>query len=530
VPLAATNAGRRVGRVRIRASADETARHAAILLADALSTASLPGADSQRLVVIRRLALGRIPARASAASIALLIERAARDAASEAVSADATSVDSAPAVAFRDRAQALAMLARALASGGPRDHWFWPRIVRGWTPHSTRAEQWIRLLDAAHEAPEATLLAMAIVEEAMRGRAEDDLLASLPRGVGARWLRLEGWADIAPSPATRLVRLPTRVADVARRQEHSPRVGDDRLVWLATILTCLERPTAVADPHLPSRVAATLLSAGRSTAAPLPSRRTTEPAPEVGDAPRIEQPDPAITAAEPSRSGSRDERADVAGLDSEARPDRVPVTLARMDTAQAIGDRVDIDHATAVPWHAPDGFLTDFAGLYFVVPILQRLDIAGFLAAHPALADDDFPARLLRVIARCTGLPETDPLAHAFDADLDANDPARAGIAWRWPSAVQRELTAPVPRLALSSPSIVWLTAVRRWCRRRARIGLVTLVRRPGRMHVSRTHVETTFALSQLDIRVRRAALDVDPGWVPWLHRVVQFRYGDDDQ
>jgi hypothetical protein len=44
---------------------------------------------------------------------------------------------------------------------------------------------------------------------------------------------------------------------------------------------------------------------------------------------------------------------------------------------------------------------------------------------------------------------------------------------------------------------------------------------------VSRTHIDVDFRLSQADVRIRRVALDVDPGWVPWLGRVVQFSYLD---
>ena len=58
-------------------------------------------------------------------------------------------------------------------------------------------------------------------------------------------------------------------------------------------------------------------------------------------------------------------------------------------------------------------------------------------------------------------------------------------------------------------------------------MGLTTLIRRPGRVHISRTHIAAGFALSQIDVRLRRLALDVDPGWVPWMGRVVQFNYGE---
>jgi hypothetical protein len=68
-------------------------------------------------------------------------------------------------------------------------------------------------------------------------------------------------------------------------------------------------------------------------------------------------------------------------------------------------------------------------------------------------------------------------------------------------------------------------TALRRWCRRHARMGLHTLVRRPGRITATRTHIDVLFDIQQADIRVRGAGLDVDPGWVPWLGRVVRFHY-----
>ena len=38
--------------------------------------------------------------------------------------------------------------------------------------------------------------------------------------------------------------------------------------------------------------------------------------------------------------------------------------------------------------------------------------------------------------------------------------------------------------------------------------------------------LEVRFALDDADVRVRRAGLDLDPGWLPWLGCVVRFVYG----
>jgi hypothetical protein len=73
-----------------------------------------------------------------------------------------------------------------------------------------------------------------------------------------------------------------------------------------------------------------------------------------------------------------------------------------------------------------------------------------------------------------------------------------------------------------------WLEAARRWSRRHARMGLAELVRRPGRVAATRTHVDLVFDVRRADVRIRRAGLDLDPGWLPWLGRVLSFHYADE--
>jgi hypothetical protein len=51
------------------------------------------------------------------------------------------------------------------------------------------------------------------------------------------------------------------------------------------------------------------------------------------------------------------------------------------------------------------------------------------------------------------------------------------------------------------------------------------LLVRWGKLAVGRTHVDMTMALNDISIAVRRAGLDLDPGWVPDLGRIVLLRY-----
>jgi len=453
--------------------------------------------------------------------VALQLEHAAREAATEAVSIESATGGAANAVTFTNRAHALTALARRLARDEQGDEWFWPLVVPGWSPTVGRGGRWVHLMDAAHAGADAPVVAAAVLQEAMRADGGVELLGAVAPGKGAHWLRLEGMGHIAPSEGARPWRPPSvRSAEVVRQWSNAWHTIDDRIIWLATLLTCIERPASIGDPHLPARVASALARMDITMpASPAPERAQPIACERTADG---EQPAAANARdGHPPRSAWDAELAHavVAGVAHDALGSPAQTVARAIDQAtarsrpelltdlpdDALSPGIDVRREPASM--GEEGFFSHFAGIYFVVPILERLQFAAFLAASPELCDDGFAAHVLWLIARRAGLPDTDPLARAFEEQCGAPMEMEAG------------------------PFVAWVTAIRRWCRRRAGIGLVTVIQRPGRLRLSRTHIEASFALSEVDVRVRRAALDVDPGWVPWLGRVVQFRYGghDDD-
>ena len=92
---------------------------------------------------------------------------------------------------------------------------------------------------------------------------------------------------------------------------------------------------------------------------------------------------------------------------------------------------------------------------------------------------------------------------------------------------------APAPDVA---PGLqAWLSrvapAVRRWCAVQLDVPVdrvaETLLLRPGVVHVTRMHVDVVMPLDSVELSVRRALLDADPGWDPALGRIVQLHFGD---
>jgi len=508
---------RRVRRLHVRAAAEDEARQAATLLADALRTASLSGVDEGRFVVIRRLPLGRISQRASAASLALQIERAAAEVMADAVAFNLPTALAANAVVFADRAEAIVALATLHAHRRSTAEWFWPQVVPGWAGNPSRDAHWTLLVDAAHRSPEAAVVAAAVVERAIAAGVEDELLASISDHQAVQWLRLEGWSRLTPAAAMPAWRWPAGGRGQALRRWQKAWSPDDvRLVWLATLLSVAEQRFCAGDPRLPARIAFGLQT--REAVA----RASDNDRPRTIDGEVFHD---AVAASESRRApelppspgtaifDACDASFDTAHPLPSIEPRRQPAPISGAIVAS--GPAADsVMHADAPAFHSgafedplPSTVLraasTSFGGLLFLIPVLNRLQFPAFLAEHPHLLESALPARLLCAIGQRVGMPPDDPLALALRVEGADDADGAAAVA-------------------------AWLVAVRRWCRRHPRIGLASLIRRRGTVHVSRTHIDAHFRLSLLDVRVRRWALDVNPGWVPWLGRVVTFTYGEE--
>jgi hypothetical protein len=535
---------RRVRRLRVRAAAEDEARHAATLLSDALRTASLRGADDGRLVLIRRLPLGRISTRGGAASLALQIERVAAEVMADAVAYDIPGAATANAVEFPDRAEAIIALAGAHARGSRWHEWFWAAIVPGWRGDTPRSVRWQMLVDAAHQSAGPAAVASAVVDRAVAAGVEDELLSSITSSQAAEWLRAEGWATsarAAAAPAWRVPRGPHGQA--IRRAMQAWTATDSRLLWLATMLTVVEQPAAAADPRLPGRIAFALhvhagqTADGTTDAPPAIEQRSVAEVEGEFDSRRLSVQTSRVPPASRPGAAAPNVRALRAAKIELQRNDGVAASgVERPAAIRSAATEPVPSHSSSLkdprPRAAPFAAAwSECGGLLFLVPVLERLEFAAFLASHPALLESAFPSRLLDEIGRRVGMMPNDPLAHACLADAadDNLSPSSRDLVADLPRPARDILTAPAPRSPLESPIELWLTAARRWCRRYPRLGLTALIRRRAHVRVTRTHVDTRFALSQIDVRVRRWALDVDPGWVPWLGRVVTFTYNDHD-
>jgi hypothetical protein len=489
--------GRRVRRLALRAPSEALARRTSIALEDALHTASLPGGDGSRVIVIRRLALGRIRADMSPAQLALAIERRVWELESTAVHARDGRASDASVVFFRDAAEPYVLLARRLGRRQAASEWFWPAAVRGWRPNLALHDSWRDLVGAVSRLEAALAIVAQIVRVLVEDGTCDTLCAAMRPGDGAAWLLWCGWSR-ATSPA-RVAAASRRVDALAPgavaclgRWAATWGADDDRTVWLAAVLLIAGRQSHVADPDVivrATRLIASIVLQG-------------------SPAPASERPASDAPFAREGHSTHHIEQVDREPRSGDAVPPPTEFDCRGVRSGDGLIAAPDAKDSARLgslgPARLSDGAMTSFAGLFFAIQLLNRLGIAAALDEQPEWIAADLPGRILDRVADFARIPMDDPVMQA----LAQRRPARETSDERIESVVAH-----------------WIAAMRRWCWRHPRLRLRALVSTPGRLSATETHVDVRFAHGQADIRVRKTGLDLDPGWVPWLGIVVRFHY-----
>lgn len=563
-------AERSVRRLSIRAPDDALVRRAAFLIEDALRTASLPG-DGGGLLLLRRLQLPPFSATASAQQVALRLEAQCRETmVVEGMTADDSALAGAPAVRFADALSAHLALTRLILGGHQGRAWCWPLVVKGYRPALGTGSALRALalsLAALPEAPTALpcwlaqLVAKAAgVVTALLAALDAADLKRLQQACSGARLRQAG-----AGPAQWQAALDLSARLFGRE--------DGRHRWLAGVAKLCgvetgaygdplqfdearERPAPTVDKPAPWRKRADPADLARApdgehvTPSPLPAR---EQPLEVGPYRTPGRPSPTVDKPTPSREGASP--ADfLRALDGEhaapsapesvgnqplevgshrapggsqpnessgntvsaptvpiaelaarprelaARPRAVATARSTATLAETAGDEATAD-ARAGQVDSAFEAATAAGGLLFLVPLLTQLGLPKALADDPAW--HDLPQRIFAILLRRLSIVDEDPAWQLCEGGqlLEAGADLDAGR---------------------------WLAACRGHLRLQLGIGLYSLVCRPAMMRITATHADVRLPIEAVDVRIRRAGLDIDPGWVAWLGRVLRFHYGPD--
>lgn len=531
-----TTPNRRVRHLRLRAGNQADVGRVLPVLEDALRCASLPDTGS-RLLLVRRLALGRIARDASAQALASVIEKRVAEVGGQWVEGGTAAAAGAAYVSFAGALEARTRLALRLARGAPHTEWYWPLAVPELRAAEGRSDALRRIAQAMAQWPEARRALPAWVAALVQAGQGGCLASAISASEGAALVRQVGLVmqDLPVQPGRGQVSPPAEEA-APEAWLNVPERAEPR--WMRSLL-------AAAQPHRPA-LRGHPATTEHSSEAAHPAAAAAARDGRAGELPASTPHGTAPLAPARAYLGRAIDRSEPKGA-QEARTDPVPTARGRQEAAkdwplpplsrpsQAMPlaeppKRPADDPLPAAPlWQHParfDAEPTACAGLLFLLPVLARLGLPQWLAEAP---DAGFTPRVLQQALRRLRVPVHDPAwalvaAGVAEAGMQAapapacwSDPLLAGS----PDLTQALHAATDP----DAQAAMWLTAARRWLRRAGRIGLASLVLRPGFIGLSPTHADLHFRLHDTDLRVRRLGLDLDPGWLPWFGRVVAFHY-----
>jgi hypothetical protein len=460
----------------------------------------------ERLLLVRRLALGRLPAGGGTDGWNNRAAEALAEQASRAVHGSDPSAPDAGAVWFRSGAEARALLLRELAAGRRPAAWFWRLAAAEWAGADLADWAPVWIAAAERDVPELVALARAVVGVAEAGdlpRLIRALVAAsgpiVPRGVLIDpSAHLESRRPASPQPPD----APDRPALDDERRAGAAVARLSRAARLALAAALVE---LASDPPRAAWLARMALIAAAPEIAfsgPILDRAATALVLKVQDTP--------ASAALPAvpKGPARPPSAQLALRHESSRP---PAPLPDAAVASAQGQAEPIPpQALAKPATTPPAqFVTTpslerfsrFAGVFLLVVPLERMGLSGWLEARPEAAVDGFGRALLAAIARRMGAKDGDPVLEVSSGETP--------LEW------QDHLTA-------------WRVGLDRWLRRTARIRLGEVACRAGWLILHDESLEARYRVRSADIRLRRQALDLDPLWTPWLGLLIRYHYRDE--
>lgn len=524
---------RHVGRVSLRAARMQDVQSAADTLAEALRIASLPGDGRPGRLFIRHIELPALRLDRGANPIATALAERVRALKRSAIRISSPRAAKAQAVFAMDPIEPLILALLRAASGQRLVEWFWPQVDPGFRPHATpervAARAWQLLSEEKNAAAILPAAVGAVLDAAVVGGAlraiDSNLGQTLAWRLGTPLLEPAQWSTIIE-----------RVAPASWRESVWMAIeqfgADQRAGWLVTAVAHAARPWGFVTEHGPEVAEQqTLRPVARSSEQAPPASIPADSA-AATEAPTLSQAELThkTTAEHAPHSQNVNPTQQPLLREPSAHPS-APALEPRADERAPNAPRVS-DHATqrAEPlaqsrWSLFDRPApTSYGGLLFLLHPLRRLGLNALLEQDPALLYHGAGLQLLMRFADHLQISPEDPIRRPLASSFLENDLVLPAPTWR-------NLLPPERVEAWSQSSDEtdtfqpWMHAVSVLLAREYELSLEAVVQRAAALTCTRTHVDVIFDMNSSDVRIRKAGLDIDPGFVRWFGRVVRFHY-----
>ncbi len=535
-----TQAERRIRNLKLYGRNNDDLLKARYLLEEAFRTASLPGLPPNAMVLVRRLDLGKIRAGVSVVQVADTISETVRALAAQAVCIDQQPANDASVVWLSDALQPYRVLLQRLLDGKLADEWYWQSLFPE-QDLNLNEQLLTQLLIKACQTPLKGLAVSLVIQSCLAPVRLSRLLAFVTPALARRILHAQGISPFS-LPATETQA--TFSAEIKAMQPiAAPNLSlawrnainsvvarwgeeDERSGWLAWQGLVCHQPAWLERSNTLQRIDVSEWLQAWSRGRDFHNSRNV-----AGD--EI-PPNPPFAKGGMGEEFIYREASDEVGAGVRVAT-LSPPPLQRGAGGDLPGDEQvssnsdeNIAQSLASNTELSVSF-TQHAGFAFVIPLLQRIGISELLGNHERLLELDFPRQLLWMMAKRFAVVENDPVYSLFEnfqpiVNVPLEDIQLPAI---WTGMTTRSGRPLSPASTASLNDLINTTQLLAglYLRRHCALSLHGLIQRPGRVALSHTHWDVMFDINQTDLRLRRLALDSDPGWVPWLGRVVQFHY-----
>ncbi|MFN7937153.1 MAG: hypothetical protein U0R19_27765 [Bryobacteraceae bacterium] len=494
---------------------------------------------------------------------------------------------SAHAVIFRDQAELLACLAMDIVQGTVRSRWWWSSwkkyyslpinnaIEESWSREPLHIAGALSILDRMGDAVrvvstlqehQATRLLSLMTAASASAALVEAVRSQLPTKPGDILTPQTGTlahcgpdsplVDGTASPRMHVLSISDVLAgiqscswfypgerwlQVLLREMFSPHIGRERALLIAAGLLITRRPHLITNSVFqqflhrwyslvtasPKTKELTLNEGARKSLFQAPPTSQIEPKlhPPPANSPlretpsisaRQHEPEPNLSSPSDSTNdempGQQDDMGSAPGRQRTASPTSQS-PLPSIQQKRNIQDHKHTLQKPEEPGSSTQGEIaTGLAGVFFLINPLAHLGLLGIEQPDSSWSATGWEQ--LELAARYFALREHagDPLWAAL-ATLAGRD---AGDALPVPKSPQ-PVDHPLQRLAEEVSRMI--SIVEPECVSQC------VLQRSGRLFLTSSHVDVVMPLADVSLRIRKAGLDFDPGWVPALGRVVQFHY-----
>ena len=575
------NGERRIRSLKLSGQDNNQLLNVRYCLEEAFRTASLPGLPPNAKVLIRRLDLGIIHSNHSSIQLAHTISEKVHALAVGAVSIDHRPNNDASVVWFNDPLQPYLILLAKLLDGGVANEWYWSSLFpyqklrlnevtitklfidSCQTP--VKAFGVVLLIDSCLGSPRlGKLLSFVTPELAQRILYEQGMSPAVVSSTSLQH-QSEYDPDLTEKDRSLFIRMPNLSTPWRLAIKNAVQLwgeNDVRSKWLGFQALVFHRPAYLECKDTLQRISIiNWLEAWSQDDEPIKSNVNKPIANELFDC--VNDADDLVLRTDKITVNN----AEINWLEAWSQDDEPIKTNVNKPIANELFDCVNdaddlvlrTDKITVNNEHAIENNLTNppvsledqniveldikeqlcfsnHAGFAFVIPLLQRLDITEMLARNEELLEHDYPRQLLWSMVQRFRLAESDPVWQLFE-NYEPNDNIVIGQFYPpeyWQQLVTqsgRPLIAYADKTkayrSIQLDELIKITQLiaNLYLRHFCEMSLRELLHQSGYVLITPTHWDVQFDINQTDLRLRRFALDSDPGWVPWLGKVVKFYF-----